>query len=116
MLGIDEGARPTPALSFGNYMQRESSLARALRPVDLDDAAAGQPADAKCYIETERACRNNLCLSRGLARPEFHNRTLAKGAFNLAERRVQSPLLVHRFLIRKAQRCLHHLRPLFHSR
>src|SRR6266851_10434863 len=39
MLGVDEGAGPTPALRLGNHVQREGGLARALRPVDLDAAA-----------------------------------------------------------------------------
>src|SRR6516162_3368990 len=108
MLRVDERASPTPALSLGNYVQRERGLAGALRSVDLDDAAAGHSADAECDIEAERTCRDHLCLRRGLMRPEFHNRTFAKGAFDLAERRVQSPLLVHHFLVQKTQRCLHY--------
>src|SRR6516164_4411510 len=108
MLRIDEGAGPTAALTLGNHVQREGGLPGALRSVDLNDAAAWQSADTERDIEAERAGRNNLGLRRGLVRPEFHNRTLAKGAFDLAERRVQSPLLVHRFLVQKAQRCLHH--------
>src|SRR6516164_1858573 len=113
MFRIDESASPTPALSLGNYVQCESGFAGALRTVDLDDTPARQSADPECDIKAERARRDHLCLRRGLARPEFHNRTLAKSAFNLAERRVQSPLLVHRFLVQKAQRCMHHT-SLFH--
>src|SRR5271169_447174 len=108
MLRVDERAGPTAALALGNYVQREGGLAGALRSVDLDDAAAWQSADTERDIEAERARRDHLGLRRGRVRPEFHNRTLAKGAFDLAERRVQSPLLVHRFLVQKAQRCLHH--------
>src|SRR6516164_2921378 len=116
MLGVDEGASPSPALSLGNHVQRESCLAGTLRSIDLDDTAARQSTDAECNIKTERSRRDHLCFGRGFARTEFHNRTLAKGTFDLAERRVQSPLLVHRFLVQKAQRCLHHLLPpLFHS-
>src|SRR5271169_931992 len=108
MLRVDERARPTAALALGNHVQREGGLTGALRPVDLDDAATRQSADAERDIEAERARRDNLGFRRGLMRPELHNRALAKGALDLRERRVQSPLLVHRFLVQKAQRRLHH--------
>src|SRR6266481_2118147 len=95
MLGVDEGAGPTAALRLRNHVQREGRLTGALRPVDLDDTAARQSADAKRDVETQRAGRNHFDVRRGLARSELHNRTLAESTFDLAERRVQSSLSVH---------------------
>src|SRR6266436_4827806 len=53
MLGVDEGAGPTPALRLGNHMQREGRLTGALGPVDLDDTTARQSADAECDVEAQ---------------------------------------------------------------
>jgi hypothetical protein len=71
MFGIDEGADAALLLGFGNGLQRQRRLARAFRPVDLDDAAPRQAADAERDIEPERARRNRLDLDDALVLPSF---------------------------------------------
>ena len=55
MLGIDEAANAAALLRLGDDVQSERGLARGFRAVNLDDAAARQPADAERDIEPERA-------------------------------------------------------------
>ena len=55
MLGIDEAANAAALLRLGDDMQRERGLAGRFRAVNLDDAAARQPADAERDVEAERA-------------------------------------------------------------
>jgi len=55
MLGIDEGADAAALLGLGNGLQRQRGLAGGLRPVDLDDPALGQPANAKRDIKAKRS-------------------------------------------------------------
>src|SRR5271165_635213 len=107
VLGVYESAGAAAALRFGNDMQGKRRLAGALRPVNLNDPATRQPTDAERDIETQRSRRDHLGIRGGLARPKLHYRTLAEGAFDLSERRVQSPLLVHCFLVQEAQCRLH---------
>ena len=47
VLGVDEGGDAAQALRLGDDVQREGGLAGRLRPVDLDDAAAREAADAR---------------------------------------------------------------------
>ena len=116
VLGIDEGAGAAAALRFGNHMQGKRRLAGALRPVNLDNPPARQPADAERDVETQRSGRYYLGIGGRFARSELHDRTLAESAFYLSERRVQSPLLVHCFLAQEAQCGLHCSVSLFHTR
>ena len=51
MLSIDEGANAALLLRLGNGVQGKCRLARAFRPVNLDDAALRQTADAKGDIQ-----------------------------------------------------------------
>ena len=60
VLGVDEGAGAAALLRLGDDMQRQRRLARAFRPVDLDDPAARQAADAERDVEAERAGRDHL--------------------------------------------------------
>ena len=53
VLGVDEGTGAALALGFGDDVERQRGLARALRSVDLDDAAAWQAADAERDVEAE---------------------------------------------------------------
>jgi hypothetical protein len=62
MFGIDEGRRPAGFLRLGDGMQRQRGLARAFRPVDLDDAAARQAADAQRDVEPQRTGGDRLDL------------------------------------------------------
>ena len=66
VLGVDEGGDAAGLLRVGDGVQGDGRLARALRAVDLDDAAAGQPADAERDVERDRAGRDDL--DRGAGR------------------------------------------------
>src|SRR3546814_9195210 len=89
MLGIHESRGAALLLSFSHRVQCERRLARAFRPVDLDDAAARETADAQGDNEPKRAGRNGLDLDR-LARAEAHGRALAEGAVDLRQRGSRS--------------------------
>ena len=64
MLGVDEGADTALLLRLGQDLEGQSGLAGRLRPVNLDDAAARQPADAERDVEPERARGHGLHLDR----------------------------------------------------
>jgi hypothetical protein len=93
MLRVDEGGDAAGLLRLGDRVQRQSGLARAFRPVNLDDAAARQAADAERDVEPERAGGDGLDLD-GLARAEPHRAALAEGAVDLRQSGVQGFLLV----------------------
>src|SRR5207237_7382019 len=82
VLGIDEGAGAAAALRFGNHMQGKRRLAGALRPVNLDNPPARQPADAERDVETQRSGRYYLGVGCRLARSARHGRTRAESAFS----------------------------------
>ncbi len=75
-------------------MQRQRRLAGGFRPVDFDDPAARQAADAERDVEAERARRHRLDLHRLLAL-EAHDRALAEGPFDLRQGGVERLGLVH---------------------
>ncbi len=95
MLCVDEAANAAVLLGLGDGMEGERRLAGGFRPVDFDDSPARQAADAKSDVEAERAGRHGLDLDGRLVLAEAHDRTLAEGAFDLAERRIQRLRLVH---------------------
>jgi hypothetical protein len=65
-------------------VQRDSGLTAGLRPVDLDDPAAGQAADAERDVQRDRAGGDDRHLhDRALAQP--HDRTLAELLVDLCE-------------------------------
>ena len=76
-------------------VQRERGLAGGFRPVDLDHAAARQAADAERDVEPERAGGDRLDLHRLVVLAEPHDRALAEGALDLAERGIKGLRLVH---------------------
>src|SRR5205085_5425408 len=94
MLGIDEGGASAQLLRFGDGVQRERSLARAFRPVDLDDPSARETANAKRDVETEASGGGRLDFHL-LAAAELHRRALAERAIDLRERRFERLLPVH---------------------
>src|SRR5204862_1965711 len=59
--------------------------ARRLRPVDLDDPAARQAADAEGDVEAERAGRDDLDVVDDLTLAEPHDRALAMLLLDLRE-------------------------------
>ena len=86
VLGVDERGGAADALRFGDDLQGQRGLARGLRTVDLDDAAARQAADAERDVQPERAGRHrfDVVVVAGVA--QAHDRALAELLFDLAER------------------------------
>jgi len=99
VLRVDEGADAALLLGFGDGLERQRGLAGGFGPVDLDDAAAGEPADAERDVEAERARRDRLDLDHLLVLAEPHDRTLAEGTLDLAEGGFEGFLLVHIALV-----------------
>ena len=96
VLGVDEGADAAALLRLGDDVQRQRGLARRLRPVDLDDAAARQAADAERDVEPERAGRDRRdVLRRERVLAELHDRALAELLLDLADREIDGPLAIH---------------------
>src|ERR687884_82294 len=67
------------------------------------------PADAERNIEPERARRDRLDLDHLLGLAEAHDRALAEGPFDLAQRRVERLCLVHSTTLDEAERVLRHV-------
>jgi hypothetical protein len=117
VLGIDEGTDAALLLGFGDGVQSERGLAGGLRPVDFDDAALGQAADAERDVETQRTGRNRLDLDRLLVLAQAHDRALAERPFDLRERRVERLGLVHRRAFHELEiRLIHDVRSLWQGR
>ena len=104
VFGIDEGAGAAQLLRLGERMERQRRLAGAFGAVNLDDAAAGQAADAERDIEADGAGRHDIRLDH-LALAEAHDRALAEGALDLRDGRFQGLVLVlvHGFLFHQTQ-------------
>src|SRR5689334_17374659 len=111
MFGIDEGTDAALLLRLGEAVQRERGLAGGFRPVDFHNATARQSTDAERDVEPERAGRDRLDLHRLVVLAELHDRALAEGALDLAERGIKSFRLVHGRTFNHAQRCSHHPLP-----
>ena len=75
-------------LAFGDGVQRDRRFARGLRAVDLDDAAAREPAYAKREVERQRAGGNVLHRPVRIG-AQAHDRALAKLFFYLRKSRFQ---------------------------
>ena len=95
MLGVDETADAALLLGFGDNLQSQRRLARAFRPVDFDDTALRQTADAKCDVETERASGDRLDVDQLLVGAEAHDRPLAEILVDLRECLLERLLFVH---------------------
>ena len=92
---IDEGAGAAVLLRLGNDVEGERGLARALGPVNLDDAAARQSSDAERDIEAQGAGRHHFGLAgRGDAGAQLHHRALAEAALDLAQGVIERALPV----------------------
>ena len=59
VLRVDVGSDAAGLLHLRDDLQAQRGLARRLGPVDLDDAAARQAADAQRDVEAERAGRDD---------------------------------------------------------
>src|SRR6185369_17573781 len=95
MLRVDETADAALLLGFGNNLQSQRRLARAFWPVDFDNAALRETADAKCDVETKRAGRDRLDVDQLLVGGEAHDRPLAEILVDLRECLLERLLFVH---------------------
>ena len=86
VLGVDVGGDAAGLLHLRDDLQAQRRLARRLRSVDLDDAAARQPADAQRDVEAERAGRDHRQVVLDLGLAHFHDRALAELLFDLCQR------------------------------
>ena len=94
VLGVDERADAAHLLGFGDHVVDERRLARGLGAEDLDHAAAREPADAECEVESERAGRDRSDRDR-CAVVHLHDRALAELPLDLSERDVECFLPIH---------------------
>ena len=94
VLGVDVGAHAAVALGLGDDVHGERRLPRRLGAVDLDDPAAGQPADAEGEVEREGAGGD-----RGdpdvAPLAELHDRALAVLLLDLPEGHVECLMTFH---------------------
>jgi hypothetical protein len=84
VLCIDEGGDAARALGVGDGVQGESGLTRRLRPIDLDDAATREAADAERDIQCDGPGGDHLDRSTVIA-AKAHDGTLAELAVDLGE-------------------------------
>ena len=84
VLGVDERRDAARPLRVRDGVQGERGLAGRLRAVDLDDATAGQPADAEGDVERDGPGGDDLD-RRALVAAEAHHRALAELAVDLRE-------------------------------
>ncbi len=88
MLGVDERRDAAGSLGIGHRVQRHGGLTRGFRAVDLDDAAARQPADAERDVEGDGAGRDDRDgLAHFVAEP--HHRALAVILLDLGHRQFE---------------------------
>ena len=84
VLGVDERGDAAGPLRVGDGVEGESGLTRGLRPIDFDDAAAREPANAERDVEGDRPGGDHG--DRGaLVAAETHDGALAELAINLGE-------------------------------
>ena len=93
VLGVDERGDSAGGLGVGHRMQRDGGLTRGLGTVDLDDATAGQTADAECDIECDRTGGDDRDRRPHLL-AEPHHRALAEVLVDLRERQFQGFLAI----------------------
>ena len=93
MLHIDENGGAAALLGFGHHMQGHGGLTAGFRPVDLDDSAAGQAADAQCHIQRKGAGGDGFHIHGGIL-AQAHYSPFAKLLFDLADGGFQGFLLI----------------------
>src|SRR5262249_57251017 len=82
--GVDEGGGAAHLLHLRDHRERERRLARRLWAVDLDHAAARQPAHAERDVEAEGSGGDDLHVLRGLG-VHLHDGTLAELLLDLSQ-------------------------------
>ena len=96
VLGVDEGADAAALLRLGDQLERQRRLAGRLRPVDLDDAAAREAADAERDVEPERAGRERpRCRRERASSPSFMIAPLPNCFSIWLTREIDRPLAIH---------------------
>ena len=95
VLRIDKRRHAPRPLRIRGYVERQSRLPAGFGPIDLRDAAAGDPADADCSIEIERSSGNGRHPDARL-RTDPHDGALAATLLDLRNRKVESPSAVVR--------------------
>ena len=103
VFGVDEGAGAAQLLGLTDDVERHRRLPRGFGPVDLDHPAPRQAADAKRDVEPKRAAGDGLGFDDACAFSELHDRALAEGPFDLAQRGVECLLFVHIVLVDQLQ-------------
>ena len=93
VLRVDERRDAARLLRVGDRVEGDRRLARGLRAVDLDDAAARQTADAERDVERDRPGRDHLD-GRTDVVAEAHHRALAVALLDLAHHRGEGLVLV----------------------
>ena len=84
VLHVDEGGVAPALLTLGDAVQSQGSLAGGFRPVDLDDSAPGQAADAQGQVQGQGARGDGLHVQGGIL-PQTHYRAVAKLLFDLGQ-------------------------------
>jgi hypothetical protein len=85
MFSIDVGRDSARPLRLRHDVQRQSRLARAFRPINLDNAAAGNTADSDGCIQRQRR-RGNRRHVGNITLAQAHYRALAESLFNVEQR------------------------------
>ncbi len=94
VLRVHERGDAAQLLGLRDDRERQRRLARGLRAVDLDHAAARHAADAERHVEAERSGRNDFDVGVGRVLAEAHHGALAELFLDLAERGAQRLLAV----------------------
>ena len=78
VLRVDERCDSAQCLHLCDGVQRQSRLARGLRPIDLDDPAARIAAAAERDVEADRTARNHIDFLRLRPFAQTHHRSLSE--------------------------------------
>ena len=89
MLGVDERRGAAPALGLRDHFEGQGRLSGRFRPVDLDDAAAGQPSDAEGGVEAERPGGDRIDVPGHRRIAEAHDRAPSELPVELTEGSVE---------------------------
>ena len=85
VLDVDEGGSAAVLLGFGDDVQGERRFTARFRPVDLDDTAAGEAADAEREIEGDRPGRDDVERHPLLNLAHLHDGAFAELTLDLSE-------------------------------
>ena len=95
VLNVDERHLAAQLLGLGDAVERNGGLARGFRSVQLDDASAGDTADAECQVEGHGAGGYRLDIQL-LVCAQLHDSALAELLFDVLYRGIKSLFLLLR--------------------